>query len=211
MLDTLSTNSNLCRWEKKSHDTCPLCSSRQSLSHVTNNCPTAMNLHHYSRRHDKVLEVLGGFIQEHLPPSFGFTTDLPSSVYSFPQHITPTDNRPDIVWWCEGSRSLWLLELTVSFEPQMEDVQQRKQSKYQDLVEASRAAGYTTELIRVEVGSRGLVDASSSRPLARVLNVSHKDISNFFIAIIQTTLLKSHKIWCSRNVQNLGFGSCTGL
>ena len=200
VLDTLPTNSNLCRWGKKSHDTCPLCSSRQSLSHVMNNCPTAMNLRRYSRRHDKVLEVLGGFIQEHLSPSFGFTIDLPSSVYSFPQHITPTDSRPDIVWWCEGSRSLWLLELTVSFEPQMEDAQQRKQSKYQDLVEASRDAGYTTELITVEVGSRGLVDASSFRPLARVLNVSHKDISNLCIALIRTTLLESHKIWCSRNV-----------
>ena len=200
VLDTLPTNSNLRRWGKKSHDTCPLCSSRQSLSHVMNNCPTAMNLCRYSRRHDKVLEVLGGFIREHLSPSFGFTIDLPSSVYSFPQHITPTDSRPDILWWCEGSRSLWLLELTVSFEPQMEDAQQRKQSKYQDLVEASQAAGYTTELITVVVVSRGLVDASSFRPLARVLNVSHKDISNLCIAIIRTTLLESHKVWCSRNV-----------
>ena len=165
-----------------------------------NNCPTAMNLRRYSRKHDKVLEVLGGFIQEHLPPSFGFTIDLPSSVYSIPQHITFTDSRPDIVWWCEGSRTLWLLELTVNFEPQMEDAQQRKQSKYQDLVEANRAAGYTTELITVEVGSRELVDASSFRPLARVLNVSHKDISNLCIANIRTTLLESHKIWYSRNV-----------
>ena len=44
------------------------------------------------------------------------------------------------------------------------------------------------------------MDASSFHPLARVLNVLHKDISNLCIAIIRTKLLESHKIWCSRNV-----------
>jgi len=88
-LDTLPTNINLHKWGKKVHDICPLCSSSQSLSHVLNNCPTAMDLRRYSRRHDKVLEVLGDFIQDHLNPFYSFTIYLPSATYAFPQHITP--------------------------------------------------------------------------------------------------------------------------
>ena len=116
------------------HDVCPLCSSSQSLSHVLNNCPTAMDLRQYSRRHDKVLVVIGDFIQDHLNPSYSFTIDRPSATYAFPQHITPTDRRPDIVWWCDERRELCLLELAISFESQVEDARQRKQAKYQDLL-----------------------------------------------------------------------------
>ena len=45
-------------------------SHRQTLPHVLNNCPAAMDLHQYSWRHDEVLTVLEGFIRDHLPPSF---------------------------------------------------------------------------------------------------------------------------------------------
>ena len=47
----------------------------------------------------------------------------------------------------EQRYDLWLLELTISVEPQMEDAPQLKQRKYQDLVEASVAVavGFNTE------------------------------------------------------------------
>ena len=61
-LDTLPTKSNLRQWGKKPHDTCLLCWSHQSLCHVLNNCLTALKLRRYSRRHDKVLQLLGEFI-----------------------------------------------------------------------------------------------------------------------------------------------------
>ena len=115
-LDTLPTNSNLHRWGKKSYDTCPLCSSHQSLLHILNNCPIAMDLCCYSRRHDEVLLLIGDFVRSHLHPSFLFTIDLASMGYSFPQHITPTDMRPDIVWWSDERRELGMLELTISYE-----------------------------------------------------------------------------------------------
>ena len=82
--DILPTKLNLHKWGKKVHacDICPLCSSSQSLPRVLNNYPTAMDLQRYNRRHDKVLEMLRGFIQDHLNPSFSFTIGLR-------QHHTP--------------------------------------------------------------------------------------------------------------------------
>ena len=157
-LNTLPTNSNLHMWGKKASDICPLCrASSQSLSHVLNNCPMAMELRRYSRRHDAVLQVIGDFIKTHLPPQFSISIDSPSEVYSFPQHITPTNLRPDIVWWSDQRRELCLLELTVSYESGVADARARKAAKYHDLVEAGRAAGYRVKLFNVVVGSRGML------------------------------------------------------
>ena len=160
-LDTLPTNANLNMWGKKPSDVCPLCQGgRQSLLHVLNNCPVAMELRRYSVRHDAVLQVIGDFIKAHLLPHYSITIDVPSESYRFPHHITPTCLRPDIVWWSDQRKELWLFELTVSFESLVADARARKRAKYHDLVEAGRAAGYKTELITVEVGSRGMLGSS---------------------------------------------------
>ena len=108
-LDTLPTNANLHKWGKKSSDTCPLCkSARQTLLHVLNNCRVAMELRRYSLRHDAVLHVIGDFIKAHLPSQFTISIDSPSEAYNFPHHITPTCLRPDIVWWSDQHKELWL-------------------------------------------------------------------------------------------------------
>jgi len=90
-LNTLPTNANLHIWGKKSSDICPLCQqSRQSLPHVLNNCPAAMDLRRYSKRHDEVLQVLGDFIRAHLLPHFFITIDVPSfSFLLLPQSHHP--------------------------------------------------------------------------------------------------------------------------
>ena len=64
---SLPTNANLHMWGKKPSDVCPLCQGgRQSLLHVLNNCPVAMELRRNSVRHDAVLQVIGDFIKAHL-------------------------------------------------------------------------------------------------------------------------------------------------
>ena len=115
-----------------------------------------MELRRYSRRHDEVLKVIAEFIQAHLPQSFTITTDLDTDCYCFPHHIVATNLRPDIVWWSDELRQMWIFELMISYESCAED-RRLKQPKYHDLVEAGREAGYRTELITLEVGSRGMV------------------------------------------------------
>jgi hypothetical protein len=103
------------------------------------------------------------------------------------------------VWWCERQRKLWLFELTISYESLIAKACELKKAKYQDLVEAGRAAGYRTELITVEVGSRGMLGSSDSDPLAAAISCPRKDIETLCGIVIRTTLLESFKIWCSRN------------
>lgn len=202
-LNTLPTNANLHTWGKKTRDTCALCKEhRQSLPHVLNNCQVAMDLQRYSERHDNVLEVFRGFIEESLPHPFSMTCDHPSYDYTFPHHITPTNLRPDIVWWCDEKKELWLFELTISYESHIAEARERKRTKYQDLLEAGRAAGYKTELLTVEVGSRGMLASSDLEPLSTAIDCSHAAIESLCLLVIRSTLLGSFKIWCSRNVSN---------
>ena len=134
-LNTLPTNANLQLWGKRASDTCTLCrSSRQRLEHILNNYPKALELRRYSIRHDAVLNIIGCFIKSHLPAQFSMTVDSPSEIYHFPHNITPTNLRPDVVWWSDQKKELWLLELTVSFETRVADARARKRAKYHDLV-----------------------------------------------------------------------------
>ena len=143
--------------------------------------------------------VIREFIKVHLPPHFMVTIDSPLATYTFPHHITPTDMRPDIVWWSDSQRELWLFELTISYETRVAEARERKQVKYQDLVEAGRTAGYKTELISIEVGSRGMVCSADFDNLRVATNVPQKVITNLCLEVIRTTLLESFRIWVSRN------------
>ena len=135
-----------------------------------------------------------------LPPDFAFTIDHPSESYSFPHHITPTGLRPDIVWWSDMQRELSLFELTISYEPLVADARERKTAKYLDLVEAERGARFKTELITVEVGSRGMLCATDFNILRAAIHAPLKEVTTLCLEVICTTLLESYRIiWCSRN------------
>ena len=66
-------------------------------------------------------------------------------------------------------------------------------------MEAGCAAGFSTELITVEIGSRlrGMVDDSTFVMLRSVLKVPQKDLSSLCMTVIRTTILESYKMWCS--------------
>ena len=142
---------------------------------------------------------MGFFIQAYLPNDFSIAIDSPSFTYSFPQHIIPTDLRPDIVWWSDQQKELWLFELTISYESLVADARGRKRAKYHDLEEAGRVAGYKTELISIEVGSREMVCSADFEILKAAVNATEKDVTNLCLEVIRTTLLESFRIWVSRN------------
>ena len=199
-LNSLPSNSNLHLWGKRASASCPLCrGSSQSLEHILNNCPKALELRRYSKRHDDVLTVIGNFIRLHLPPNFTITIDLEFESYSFPVHITPTNLRPDIVWWSDVKREVWLVELTISFESRVAVSRERKREKYQDLVEALRGAGYRATLITLEVGSRGMLSVKDLAAISEALCPSKEQLSTLCVQVIRASILGSFRVWASRN------------
>ena len=98
--------------------------------------------------------------------TFGAATCLKYIRYSF---LTYTggwrkgggrdDLWPDVVLWSPTQKSAILVELTVCYETNFEDVHRRKANKYKDLVEAGRSNGFDRSTVTLEVGSRGFLNA----------------------------------------------------
>ena len=197
-VDTLPHSANLHLWGKKATDACPLCGERQTLIHALNSCRVALELRRYNHRHDGVLGVLVGIIKRKIPPSAHFSADLFSD-YFFPQHISPTDLRPDIVWWDDQTKFLRILELTILFETTFADAAERKRTKYEELVQSAQQTGYATKLITIEVGARGVLHMMGFQVLKCELNLTKSEFSSMLYQVSRRAIEGSFGIWCSRN------------
>ena len=153
--DTLPHNANLSVWRRKEglSDQCKLCSQRQTLLHVLNHCKVALGLRRFNIRHDNVLKMIFDQLQHQCSQEFQIAADLPGSTYSFPSSVASTDMHPDLVMWSNAKQVVILVELTVCFETIFVDASLSKAEKYQDLLEACTANGYSTSLVTLEVGS----------------------------------------------------------
>ncbi|RXN37590.1 reverse transcriptase [Labeo rohita] len=88
----------------------------------------------------------------------------------FPDHITSTTLRPDMVLTSESTKQVVLLELTVPWEDRIEEAFERKKAKYLDLVEDCRRKGWRARCEPIEVGCRGFPGQSLHRSL-RLLGI----------------------------------------
>ena len=80
--------------------------------------------------------------------------DLHSRLY-FPPQIIVTDMRPDLIIWSEKSKVIIIGELTVPWEDNIDERNEYKRAKYQDLVSDIRSHGWTAHCFPFEVGCRG--------------------------------------------------------
>ena len=88
----------------------------------------------------------------------------------FPKEITETSLRPDMVVWTLRRRRLIIIELTVPWEDHLQEANERKREKYQDLAMECEEKGWKVELWPVEVGCRGFV-GRSTWSLMRMLGI----------------------------------------
>ena len=194
MTDTLPHNANLYKWKKLSSPWCQLCGEHQFLAHVLNSCQKALDLRRYTARHDDVLAVIFDFCKRHLPSGLQITADLPG-LYNFPQDIATTDQRPDIVIW--STTTVHLVELTVPFETNISNAAERKVQRYEDLRDACSHTHHTN-IITLEVGSRGFLCMEGFQQLYRLLHAKAKDRQSFELHIISPFVTCSYNIWCKQ-------------
>ena len=114
-----------------------------------------------------------------LPPTSAWTADICDN-YCFPTHITPTDLRPDLVWWDDSQKTLCLAELTVCYDTNFAEAARRKSSKYEDLAGPTATTLPHSPSKWVHVGFRTMLASPQT-------------------AVITAALIGSFTIWCSRN------------
>ena len=74
------------------------------------------------------------------------------------------------MWWDKTHKSITLVELTET------NFEEAARAKYLHLVEQAKARGYRSDLITLQVGSRGVLDLPGFETLAASLSLPHKDL-----------------------------------
>ena len=93
----------------------------------------------------------------------------------------------------------WWSYVTICFETSYEAVSMMIEDCYHDLIDEMRKAGYTSTLITIEVGSRGLPNMSGFQRLRDILKLRRPEFCKLLLDTSQQAILGSYKIWCSRN------------
>ena len=85
------------------------------------------------------------------------------------------------------------------FETNFKEAALRKSAKYTHLVEQAKTKGYKSDLIFLQVGSRGVPDLTGFEVLARKLSLPRKILAKLLEDISRLALAGSFTIWCLRN------------
>ena len=81
--------------------------------------------------------------------TFPLNAIYPSEKYSYILQTVCSMLRPDIVIY--NPKTVVLVELTVPFDERMSEAKQRKEDKYEELIEEIAASGTKAELHTIEV------------------------------------------------------------
>ncbi|KAI4892962.1 hypothetical protein NFI96_004432 [Prochilodus magdalenae] len=92
-------------------------------------------------------------------PDWELRVDLGRQL-KFPEYVTSTTLRPDVVLTSVSSKQVLLVELTVPWEDRMEEGNERKRLKYDELVGDCRRKGWKARCEPIEVGCRGFAARS---------------------------------------------------
>ena len=127
--------------------------------------------------------------------SWEIAADLPGCIRFFP---IPTSKKPDMVVWCPERKIVYLVELTVPHEDNIDAARERKDDRYEKLVEECEEAGWSAAHFSVEVGCRGFVGERLRKWFLKI-GLNNRQI-NGTIQQLQSTVEKaSHWIWLKRN------------
>ena len=131
------TNFTLYLWGRQKNLRCSFgCLHTESMAHVLNGC-----IHHfknyYSRRHDRIVEIISNFIKESIV--FPLLRDQLESI----EH-----KKPDIHVVNHLEKKCFIVEITVCYDLYLEYACNTKYENYKSLVECLSKNGYDVELIR---------------------------------------------------------------
>ena len=106
--------------------------------------------------------------------------------------------RPDLIINNEERRIIKLIELTVCWEDNIDNAQERKMKRYKDLVDQYLEEGIDAECIIIEIGARGFI-GNKLRKLLKRVRMNAKDIRTLNNKLQKKSEESSFRIWLKRN------------
>ncbi|KAL9971383.1 hypothetical protein ACROYT_G023902 [Oculina patagonica] len=122
--------------------------------------------------------------------------DLDSALV-FP--IVTTSQRPDVVVWSDDAKQVILLELTVPWEENFGDAEDRKYRRYEELIDACKEAGWNPEYYHLAVGFRGYVSRELANLMRGRFGFTTREQRTLVAALQQAAEKASYFIWLKRD------------
>ena len=172
-IDTLATNANLKRWGKRRNAKCDLCSRRETIHHVLNNCD--LMLDRYTWRHNSILKYILSIVVTEPDSLYSDLTGMMTGCSTVPTDVLVTSQKPDLVVVNRIDKKLTLLELSVPFEQNIDSTHQYKIDRYRNLISDIENNGFNVKYYAIEIGSRGHISAENLQRLKSFVHNHCKD------------------------------------
>ena len=105
-----------------------------------------------------------------------------------------TRRKPDIFLWCKERKIIELIELTVPYEDNIDSAADRKDERYQVLLDACEVAGWQAAHYPIEVGGRGYT-VHRLRSWLLSISLCHQEANTIMKNVSETAEKASHWIW----------------
>ena len=194
--NTLPTNTNLHKWSLLDSPSCSFCLSPETPQHVISSCNSYLADGRYTWRHNSVLLFLARSFSS--LQNCSLYADLP--FFSSPSLITGDSLRPDLAL-ISPDNSLYLLELTVGFETNIEKNSNRKATKYKPLLRDLNYRYRSINFVNLSMSALGIFDCSSGSVMTMMddLGLDNNSRNQVIKNIINLSVRCTYYIFCRRN------------
>ena len=186
----------MARWGLSQSPDCTFCLNPESLLHVVAGCQQYLN--HFTWRHDSILN----FIAKSLQPVINVHSSLYADVNGFlnPSIITGENYRPDLLFLIQ-SKCLYVLELTVGFESNLNNNVVRKKEKCLNLINEISRNYRCVRFVNLSMRSLGVFSDECSTFLNMVNDIAIDKKQQLYIIkkMISITIKATDYIFCCRN------------
>ena len=192
--NSLPTRQNLIRWGLSPTSDCSKCLAPETLLHVVAGCQSY--LERFTWRHDSILHFLATSLQTVSGSSL--YVDLPG--YKSPSIVTGDTYRPDLLL-STSTGVLYVVELTVGFESNLQKNVERKKSKYKELIREQNEHFNRVKFVNLSISSLGVFAKECSSFIEMLNDLDfQKHHRNYCIRKMTTIAIRTtYYIFCCRN------------
>ena len=158
----------------------------------------------YTWRHNSVLNKLFHTLKSHLPRTENIFCDLPGympGISTLPTDILVTSLKPDIVIVNKTEKTVSIIELTIPFDTNIENANQRKSAKYEPLISDIETEGYNVKFFALEISSRGFLSPDNSKRLSEIMSLTDypkKNLNSLKLCLQKIAIVCSYCIFNSK-------------
>ena len=184
--NSLPTRRNLTKWGIMSNSDCSFCLKPETLLHVVAGCQSY--LPQFTWKHDSVLNFKAKTLQP--ASNSNLFVDLPG--YKSPSIISSDIFRPDL---------LYILELSVGYESNLQTNADRKKKRYKDLIAQQKKHYKSLKFVNLSISSLGVFSKECNTFLEMLNDLGLDDRHRKYCIrkIMSIAIRTTYYIFCCRN------------